>query len=201
MTFQLYKLPYPEQAMEPYLSQSTLFYHYEKHHATYLNNLNTLVKGTAFENELLENIILATENQPEFQAIYNNAAQVWNHDFYWQSLSPIADADNRIGEGNFKDMVIRDFGSEENLKAELKKAGLAQFGSGWIWLVLDGKNLKIVKTANAFNPLGKMKPLLCIDVWEHAYYLDYQNRRADYLDSILNHLINWNFAVQNLNDF
>ena len=201
MSFELYKLPYPENAMEPYLSQSTLFYHYEKHHATYLNNLNTLIKGTDFENEMLENIILMTENKPELQAVYNNAAQVWNHNFYWQSLSALADAQNHISDGNFKDMVIRDFGSEETLKSEIKKAGLAQFGSGWVWLVLDGKKLKVVKTGNAFNPLGKMKPLLCIDVWEHAYYLDYQNRRADYLDSILNHLINWNFAVQNLNDF
>lgn len=200
MAFELYKLPYAQNALEPYISASTVFYHYEKHHTTYLNNLNALVKGTPLETESLENIILNTEKYPSEQAIFNNAAQVWNHTFYWQSLSPADKAQKHIPNGNFKEMILRDFGSEDNLKAELKKVATAQFASGWAWLVLDKGRLKVVKTANALNPLGQMKPLLCIDVWEHAYYLDYQNRRPDYLDAVLNHLINWNFAIQNLND-
>ncbi|MBE6449874.1 MAG: superoxide dismutase [Alphaproteobacteria bacterium] len=199
--FELLKLPYSQKALEPYISQSTLFYHYEKHHATYLNNLNQLIKGTDFENFSLEDIILKTKDNPDFTSIYNNAAQVWNHDFYWKSLSETANADNKIPKGNFKDLVIKSFGSEENLKAELKKAALGQFGSGWVWLVFENNQLKIIKTSNAINPLGQAQALLTIDVWEHAYYLDYQNKRAEYVENILNHIINWNFAIQNLNNF
>lgn len=200
MAFELYKLPYLEDALEPYISKETISYHYGKHHTAYLNNLNDLIKGTALEKETLEDIILNTEKYPSEQAIFNNAAQVWNHTFYWQSLSPEGLNPSDVPEGNFKDMIIRDFGSVENLKAEFKKVALSQFGSGWAWLVLDGGKLKIIKTSNAATPFGKTKPLLCIDVWEHAYYLDYQNRRGDYLDAVLNHLLNWNFAIQNLND-
>lgn len=192
MAFELYKLPYSENALEPYISKETISFHYGKHHATYLNNLNALIKDTPLEKESLESIILNASDQ----AIFNNAAQVWNHTFYWQSLSP---KKQDIPEGNFKQMVLRDFGSIENLKAELKKAALSQFGSGWAWLVSDNDQLKIVKTSNAETPLGKAIPLLSIDVWEHAYYLDYQNRRGDYVDGILNNLLNWNFAIQNLN--
>lgn len=199
--FELLKLPYSQKALEPYISQSTLFYHYEKHHATYLNNLNQLIKGTDFENLSLEEIMLKTQNDPKQMAIYNNAAQVWNHDFYWKSLSETANADNKIPKGNFKDLVIDCFGSEENLKAEFKKAALSQFGSGWTWLVLQNNQLKIMKTPNAVNPLSNSRPLLTIDVWEHAYYLDYQNKRADYVENIINNIINWNFAIQNLNNF
>lgn len=197
MAFELYKLPYEENALEPYISQKTLFYHYEKHHATYLKNLNDLIEGTDLENYTLEEIILATEKYPSQQAIFNNASQVWNHTCYWQSLSP--NGGGHIPDGDLKDMVIRDFGSEENLKAEFKKFALGQFGSGWAWLVLDGAKLKVTNTPNAYSPLGKNRILLTVDVWEHAYYLDYQNKRADYADAILNHLINWNFAIQNLN--
>ena len=196
MAFELYKLPYADNALEPYISQKTISFHYGKHHATYLNNLNALIKDTDLEKESLENIILETEKNPSEQAIFNNAAQVWNHTFYWQSLSA---EKQDIPESNFKQMGLRDFGSIENLKAEFKKVALSQFGSGWAWLVLDNNQLKIVKTSNAETPLGKTIPLLCIDVWEHAYYLDYQNRRGDYLDGVLNNLLNWKFAAQNLN--
>ncbi|MBP5534063.1 MAG: superoxide dismutase [Alphaproteobacteria bacterium] len=200
MAFELYKLPYLEDALEPYISKETISFHYGKHHATYLNNLNNLIKDTPLEKESLEDIILNTEKYPSEQAIFNNAAQIWNHTFYWQSLLPTKQKMNDIPDGNFKEMVLRDFGSVENLKAELKKVALSQFGSGWAWLVLDNGKLGIVKTSNASTPFGKVKPLLCIDVWEHAYYLDYQNRRADYLDGVLNNLLNWNFAIQNLDN-
>ena len=200
MAFELYKLPYSEDALEPYISKKTISFHYGKHHATYLNNLNNLIKDTPLEKESLEDIILNTEKYPSEQAIFNNAAQVWNHTFYWQSLLPTKQKMNDIPDGNFKEMVLRDFGSVENLKTEFKKVALSQFGSGWAWLVLDNGKLGIVKTSNASTPFGKVKPLLCIDVWEHAYYLDYQNRRADYLDGVLNNLLNWNFAIQNLNN-
>ncbi len=200
MTFELFKLPYEENALEPYISAKTVYYHYEKHHATYLDNLNKLIKGTPLESQHLEDIILNTEKYPSEQAIFNNAAQVWNHTFYWNSLSPALQANPHIPPSSFLDMVNRDFGSEENLKEELKKTALGQFGSGWAWLVLDGAKLKVIRTSNAATPLGKAKALLCIDVWEHAYYLDYQNKRADYLSALVDHLLNWNFAIQNLND-
>ncbi|MBO5997180.1 MAG: superoxide dismutase [Alphaproteobacteria bacterium] len=200
MAFELFKLPYQENALEPYISKETISFHYGKHHTAYLNNLNALIKDTPLEKESLEDIILNTEKYPSEQAIFNNAAQVWNHTFYWQSLTPAKQNAPDIPEGNFKQMVLRDFGSIDNMKAEFKKAALSQFGSGWAWLVVDNKQLKIIKTSNAETPVGKMKPLLCIDVWEHAYYLDYQNRRADYLDGIINNLLNWDFAIQNLNN-
>ena len=200
MTLELYKLPYSEKSLEPYISQATLFYHYEKHHATYLNNLLTLIKNTPYENEKLESIILKTETNPEEVSIYNNAAQVWNHDFYWKSLTPLENSDLKIPDGKFKELILTTFKSEENLKSEIKKAGLNQFGSGWVWLVLDNDKIRVIKTSNAYTPIRDVKPLLCIDVWEHAYYLDYQNRRNDYLENILNHLINWNFAIQNFHN-
>ncbi len=195
MTFELYKLPYDLNALEPFISEKTLRFHYEKHHTGYVNTLNSLIKGTDLENKSLEDIILATEKESSQQAIFNNAAQTWNHTFYWQSLSP--HAGNNIPDGDFKEAVSRDFGSIENLKEELKKAATTQFGSGWAWLILESGKLKVVKTSNANIPLHHQKPLLTIDVWEHAYYLDYQNRRLDYVQSILDNLINWNFAIQN----
>ena len=198
MTFELYKLPYSMEALSPYISKNTLFYHYEKHHATYLKNLNDLIKGSALERENLEDIILTTQKYPSEQAIFNNAAQVWNHTFYWNSLAPADTEDSTVQGSDLKQMILNDFGSEDNLKAEMKKNALAQFGSGWVWLVADKAKLRVLRTPNAFNPLGVMKHLLCIDVWEHAYYLDYQNRRGDYIDAVLNHLLNWRFAMKNL---
>ncbi len=195
MAFELYKLPYDENALAPYISEKTIQFHYTKHHAGYVNTLNDLIKGTNLETHTLEEIILATEKYPSQQAIFNNASQVWNHTFYWQCLSPNGGGD--IPDGDFKDAVIRDFGSVDNLKTEFKKACTAQFGSGWAWLIIDDGQLKVINTPNAQSPLGKKRILLTIDVWEHAYYLDYQNRRADYTQTILDHLLNWNFAIQN----
>ena len=196
MTFELPPLPYEKNALEPFISANTLTFHYEKHHATYVKNLNDLIKGTPLENETLEDIILQTAKDSSKQAVYNNAAQVWNHTFYWHSLkSPHND---KINDPTLLGLIQRDFGSVENLKNVLKSTAMGQFGSGWCWLVLDHDMLKVVRTPNAENPLGTSKPLLCIDVWEHAYYLDYQNKRADYLDKVVEHLLNWDFAVKNL---
>ena len=198
MTFELPPLPYAQNALEPYISQKTISFHYDKHHATYLKNLNDLIQGTPLEKESLENIIIETRKYPSEQAIFNNAAQVFNHTFYWHSLKPTQN-NNAITDSSLLKLTERDFGSENNLKEALKKTALAQFGSGWCWLVLENDKLHIVRTGNAENPLGAAKPLLCIDVWEHAYYLDYQNKRGDYLDGVIEHLLNWDFAAQNLN--
>lgn len=198
MTFTLKPLPYEPDALSPIISQETISFHYEKHHATYLKNLNELIKGTDMEKMTLENIIVETRKHPSEQAVFNNAAQVWNHDFYWQSMRPFFEIKSQITDNTLLDLIARDFGDVQNLKEALKKTALGQFGSGWCWLVLDKDTLKVIRTANAENPLGTSKPLLCIDVWEHAYYLDFQNKRADYLNGVIEHLLNWDFAVKNL---
>ncbi len=189
-------LPYPEQALEPIISARTLGFHYGKHHKGYVDNLNKLIPGTEFAGLPLEKIIQDAAARPDKAAVFNNAAQVWNHAFYWRSLSP-------KGGGNppaaLAQKIEADFVSVEACKKELAAAATSQFGRGWAWLVLDGKTLKAVKTGNAEVPLTKgLKPLLTIDVWEHAYYLDFQNRRADYVGAVLDKLINWEFALQNL---
>ena len=197
MTFELPQLPYLENALEPVISQKTISFHYGKHHATYLKNLNDLIKDSPLSKMSLEDIIVQTAKNPSEQAIFNNAAQVWNHTFYWNSLCP---ASPKITDSNFLNLINRDFGGIDNLKDALKKAALAQFASGWAWLVSDNGTLKVMCTPNAENPLmTNAKPLLCIDVWEHAYYLDWQNKRADYLHGLVNQLINWDFAIKNLN--
>jgi Fe-Mn family superoxide dismutase len=170
-------------------------FHYGKHHKGYVDNLNKLIAGTEYANLSLEKIITSTAGKPEKTAIFNNAAQTWNHTFYWKSMKP-----NGGGEppAALKKRIEAAFGSVEACKKELANAAVSQFGSGWAWLVLDGSVLKVVKTANADDPLTTtMKPLLTIDVWEHAYYLDCQNRRADYVNAVLDKLINWEFALQN----
>ena len=194
--FQLPALPYAEDALAPVISARTLQFHYGKHNKGYVDALNELVLGTPFAALSLDQVISATENDQANVAIYRNAAQAWNHAFYWQSLSP------RRG-GQFPPVlqaqVDSSFGSLDSLKEELGNAAKAQFGSGWAWLVLDGSKLRVVKTANAGNPLSTgMKPLLVIDVWEHAYYLDYENRRGDHVKGIIDKLINWEFAAHNL---
>ena len=188
-------LPYAENALEPVITANTLGFHYGKHHKTYLDNLNKLVSGTDYANLSLEKIITSTAGQADRMAIFNNAAQVWNHTFYWKSLRP-----NGGGEppAALKLRIEATFGSVDACKKELASTAVSQFGSGWAWLVLEGDTLKVVKTANAGLPLTmSLKPLLAIDVWEHAYYLDYQNRRADYVNAVLEKLINWEFALQN----
>jgi Fe-Mn family superoxide dismutase len=189
-------LPYAENALSPVISSNTIGFHYGKHHKGYVDNLNKLVAGTEFAELSLEKIISATAGKADKTAIFNNAAQTWNHTFYWRSLRP-----QGAGEvpSVLKQKIEASFGSVDACKKELATAALTQFGSGWAWLVLDGGNLKVVKTANADSPvITGMKPLLTLDVWEHAYYLDYQNRRADYINAVLDSLINWEFAAENL---
>jgi superoxide dismutase, Fe-Mn family len=188
-------LPYAENALDPVISANTLGFHYGKHHKTYIDNLNKLITGTELADLSLEEIIAATAGKTDKSGIFNNAAQVWNHTFYWNSLSP-------KGGGNppaeLKQKIETSFDSVEACKKELATAATTQFGSGWAWLVQDGDGLKVVKTGNADLPLSKgIKPLLTIDVWEHAYYLDYQNRRVDYVNAVLDKLINWSFAADN----
>ena len=189
-------LPYAENALEPVLTAKTLSFHYGKHHKAYVDNLNKLITGTDYSGLSLEEIIKATVGQPERAAIFNNAAQIWNHTFYWNSLSPKGGGDPPAA---LKHKFEASFGSVDAFKKELASAAVSQFGSGWAWLVLEDDRLKVIKTANAEDPLttGK-KPLLTIDVWEHAYYLDYQNRRPDYVNAVLDKLINWEFALQNV---
>ncbi|MGE5250908.1 MAG: superoxide dismutase [Bacteroidota bacterium] len=188
-------LPYAENALEPVVTANTLSFHYGKHHKAYVDNLNKLIAGTEYAGLPLEKIITSTAGKSDKAAIFNNAAQTWNHTFYWNSLKP-----NGGGEppAALLQKIVASFGSLDACKKEFSSAGVSQFGSGWAWLVLDGGLLKVVKTANADDPLTTgLKPLLTIDVWEHAYYLDYQNRRADYANAVLDKLINWEFALQN----
>ncbi len=188
-------LPYADNALEPVISAHTLSFHYGKHHKAYVDNLNNLVTGTEFTGQSLEKIILATAGRADKAAIFNNAAQVWNHMFYWHSLSPNGGEPSAI----LKQKIEASFGSLDACKKEFATAAMTQFGSGWAWLVLDGDKVSVAKTANADSPLTKnIRPLLTIDVWEHAYYLDYQNRRVDYVNTILDRLINWDFANANL---
>jgi len=188
-------LPYADNGLDPVISANTIGFHYGKHHKTYVDNLNKFVVGTEFAELSLEEIIKRTAGKADKAAIFNNAAQIWNHTFYWNSLKP-----NGGGQppATLKQKIESSFTSIDECKKELAAAALAQFGSGWAWLVADGDKLKIVKTGNAEVPLTTgLKPLLTIDVWEHAYYLDYQNRRADYVNAVLDKLINWEFALQN----
>lgn len=195
--FTLSLLPYDLADLEPQLSKKTLEFHYGKHHQTYVDNLNKLITGSDLENDTLDNIIIKTSSNPEKIGIFNNAAQVYNHNFFWASLLPVAKA--KEISPRLLTLISESFNSLDNFYVEFKAACLAQFGSGWVWLVKDGKKLKIMKTANADNPLThNLIPLFVVDVWEHAYYLDYQNRRADYVEAILKNLINWEFVENNL---
>jgi Fe-Mn family superoxide dismutase len=189
-------LPYSENALEPVISAKTLSFHHGKHHKTYVETTNKLIAGTDLEDLPLEAIVRAAAGKPERTAIFHNAAQAWNHDFYWKSLKPRGGGEPA---GELKHKMEGDFGSLAACTKELASAALAQFGSGWAWLVADGSRLKVLKTANAENPLTQgLKPLLAIDVWEHAYYLDYQNRRADHVEAVIEKLLNWPFAAENL---
>ena len=188
-------LPYAENALEPIITAKTISFHYGKHHKAYVDNLNKLIAGTEYAALSLEKIITSTAGKPEKAAIFNNAAQTWNHTFYWKSMKPKGGGEPPAA---LKQKIEASFASVDACKKELASAAVSQFGSGWAWLVLEGGKLKVVKTANAAVPLiTGMKPLLSIDVWEHAYYLDYQNRRADYVNAVLDKLINWEFALQN----
>jgi Fe-Mn family superoxide dismutase len=196
MAISLPELPYGKDALAPHISANTLDFHYGKHHKTYVDNLTKLIAGTDLAEKPLEEIIKIAAKDSAKAGIFNNAAQVWNHTFYWQCLKK---SGGGIPTGAIAAKINASWGSYEKFAEELKNAGVTQFGSGWAWLVLEGNQLKITKTANADTPLAHgQKPLLTIDVWEHAYYLDYQNRRPDYLSAVIQNLINWNFVNANL---
>ena len=189
-------LPFEKNALEPYISSQTLEYHYGKHHNTYVVNTNNLTKESELENISLEDIIMRSVNDSTKIALFNNAAQVWNHTFYWNSLKPNGGG---LPNGAVGQKISADFGSYENFVKLFKEAALGQFGSGWAWLVIENGKLTIIKTTNADTPIAHgIKPILCIDVWEHAYYLDYKNARADYTDAVIKNLLNWDFANENL---
>jgi len=191
MTFQLPALPYAADALEPVISARTIEFHYGKHHQTYVTKLNGLIPGTAFENASLEEMILKAEG-----GIFNNAAQVWNHTFYWEGFSARR---GTMPSGTLLEMINRDFGSFEAFQAKFNEAAVNQFGSGWAWLVVNASgNLAIVATGNAANPMRDgMKPILTCDVWEHAYYLDFQNRRPDYVNAFWQ-LVDWDLVANRL---
>lgn len=194
--FALPPLPYPDNALSPHISANTIGFHYGKHHQGYVNNLNQLVANTPLADQPLEAVVKAAAGKAEQAAVFNNAAQIWNHTFYWNSLRPKGGGKPT---GALAEMIEKSFGDYDKFKAEFAKAATSQFGSGWAWLVKDGDKLAVTKTGNADTPIAHgQKPLLTIDVWEHAYYLDYQNRRADYVAAVLDNLINWEFAAQNL---
>ncbi len=196
MSFQLSPLPYATSALEPHISENTLNFHYGKHHQAYVNKLNDLTKGTSLEGQSLQGVIKESAGTPELVRIFNNAAQVWNHTFYWKSIKPKGGG---VPSGTLFDMIEESFGSYEQFKTEFREAATSQFGSGWVWLVDDYEQLKIIKTSNADTPLCRnVTPLITCDVWEHAYYLDFQNRRPDYVNMFLSHLVNWDFAEHNL---
>lgn len=195
-TIVLPPLPYEANALEPYISANTLGFHHGKHHQTYVTNLVNLIQETSLMSATLEEIVVTSAKNPEQAGIFNNAAQVWNHTFYWHSMKK--DGGGKPS-GEIAKKIDEDFGSYDAFAQAFKNAGLTQFGSGWAWLVLKGGKLEIMKTPNADTPLAHgVKAILTMDVWEHAYYLDYQNKRADYIDTFLNHLVNWDFANANL---
>lgn len=196
MGYELPALPYDYTALEPHISKSTLEFHHDKHHAAYVNNYNNAVAGTDMDSQSIEDVIKAVAADPAKAGIFNNAAQAWNHSFYWNCMKP-----NGGGQpsGALADKINADFGSFEKFVEAFKAAGATQFGSGWAWLVLDNGTLKVTKTLNAGNPITDgVTPLLTMDVWEHAYYLDYQNKRPDYIETFLTKLVNWDFVAANL---
>jgi Fe-Mn family superoxide dismutase len=189
-------LPYAPDALAPVISAETMSFHYGKHHKAYVDNLNKLVAGTDFADTPLEKLIAAVAGKPDKAGMFNNAAQIWNHTFFWNSMRPNGGG---TPSGAVAKGIDAAFGSFDNFKKEFANAAVTQFGSGWAWLVADKGSLKLVKTANAETPLTMgVTPLLTIDVWEHAYYLDYQNRRPDFVAAVIDKLINWEFANANL---
>lgn len=189
-------LPYADNALDPVISAQTISFHYGKHHKGYVDNLNKLLVGSDLAELPLEKLITETAGKADKVGIFNNAAQIWNHTFYWNSLKPQGGGEP---PAILKAKLDAAFGNLDTLKKELATAATGQFGSGWAWLVADGDKLRVIKTSNAENPLTQgLKPLLTLDVWEHAYYLDYQNRRADYVAALLDKLLNWQFVADNL---
>jgi Fe-Mn family superoxide dismutase len=189
-------LPYADNALEPHYSAKTISFHYGKHHKAYVDNLNKLITGTPMEAKLLEEIIMASAGDSSRVGIFNNAAQVWNHTFFWHCMRP---GGGGPPKGDLAARIDASFGSYGKFAEQFKATAVGRFGSGWGWLVLDGSALKIASTANADTPMtSKQAALLTVDVWEHAYYLDYQNRRPDFVQAFLDHLVNWDFVAANL---
>lgn len=196
MAFELPPLPYPADALEPHMSAQTFSFHHGKHHKAYVDNLNKLIAGTDLENKPLEEIIRRTANDLGKVGVFNNGAQVWNHTFYWHCMKP---GGGGQPTGELAGMMDQAFGGYQGFVEQFKGTSVGRFGSGWGWLVLENGELKVVSTQNADNPLTKNQvPLLTVDVWEHAYYLDYQNRRPDFVQSFLDHMVNWEFVAENL---
>jgi Fe-Mn family superoxide dismutase len=196
MAITLPDLPYPDDALSPHISGKTLEFHYGKHHNAYVVNANKLLEGTELANEALETIIKKTAGETSKQAVFNNVAQVWNHSFYWKCMKP---GGGGPPTGAIAQKIEADFGGFEKFSDAFKNAGATQFGSGWAWLVLKDDKLHVMKTPNADTPVARgLKPLLTVDVWEHAYYLDYQNRRPDYFSVFVEKLINWDFVNSQL---
>jgi Fe-Mn family superoxide dismutase len=187
-------LPFAEDALAPWISADTLRFHYGKHHKAYFNNISKLTAASPLAALSLEEVVIASSRDPAQSTLFDNAAQAWNHSFYWNSLA----AKEQQPRGRLRTAIERDFGSLDAMLDELAKTCIAQFGSGWGWLELDQGKLKVTRTANADLPfIHGRRPLLTVDVWEHAYYLDYQNRRADYVSAVLKRLLNWSFAEEN----
>lgn len=195
MVYQLPDLPYDYSALEPHISARTLEFHHDKHHAAYVTKCNGMTKDTPMDDMSIEEVIQSAYKDSAKAGLFNNAAQAWNHSFYWNSMKP---GGGGLPGGALAAQINTDFGNYDNFKAVFKEAGGTQFGSGWAWLVLENGKLKITKTPNAENPLVHgQTPLLTMDVWEHAYYLDFQNSRPGYIDTFLSSLVNWDFAAQN----
>ena len=196
MAFELPSLPYEKDALAPYMSSETLDFHHGKHHQTYVTNLNNLVKDSDMQDTSLEDIVVKSSKDSSMAGIFNNAGQHWNHILFWQCMKPNgggampSELENRINS---------DFGSVDQFKESFVQAGTTQFGSGWAWLAIDNGKLVVTKSANASNPLvDGMKPILGCDVWEHSYYIDYRNKRPDYLKAFLDNLVNWEFVASQL---
>ena len=195
MAFTLPDLPYAQDALAPHISGETLSFHHGKHHKAYVDKANAAIEGTDYEGLSLEEVIKKSWSEKNM-GVFNNAAQIWNHTFYWHSMAP-----NGGGKPSsaIAEAIDASFGSYDKFVEEFKAAGAGQFGSGWAWLVKNGDKLEVRKTLNAENPITDgATPLLTMDVWEHAYYLDYQNRRPDYISTFLDELVNWDFVNQNL---
>jgi len=196
--FTLPRLPYAKTALEPHISAETLSFHHGKHHKAYVDTTNKLIKGTPLEKLSLEALICRAKSNPKQQKLFNNAAQIWNHNFYWICMAPDGGGTPR---GEIGRMIKRDFGSFGDFKKEFEETGIGVFGTGYVWLVLRKNKLKIIGLPDAETPVtSEDKAILCADVWEHAYYLDYQNRRPDHLKTFLAKLVNWQFAEVNLSN-
>jgi len=189
-------LPYPENALEPYISARTVSFHYGKHTMGYFNNVNKLLEGNPLASLPLDKVFLKAASDPAQIGVFRNAAQAWNHQFYWSCMAP---GGGKTPNGKILDAINAAFGDFGTFRNQLAEAATTQFASGWAWLVEDKGALKVVKTPNAMNPMvDGAKPLLTIDVWEHAYYLDYQNRRGDYVTAFLDNLVNWDYVAKNM---